>query len=877
MDIFMNTKASDRSIHSIHPRDVTTDPKCEAQENLVKNHKTSSIDKVHTFKNESKTGMALAWAGENDGNLIVVTTEEKKDENGVQPNSAVFKTSDYGVTYKNLTKDLNVTGIIKRHNGLYRNPHDPKKVYLVGQGMFIYITEDGGETFKHVTLPFSASDEFIFHTSPDYNHYLMAKDTKKNLYMSKNNGRDWNKIHDASVDKVFWGVIPDKKGSEGPKLADTSETIYITYGDNIVEDSFIQQFFGLVPVRDYTLAKSTDGGKSYKDILKNVVSFERQGKFLYASQIKDTVDQYGWRHLLISTDGGNTFQEAQLPTIEPDRFYSVMDIEDDMIFMHVDNQDDSGHGTLYTSANQGVVYSESLPRHLYPNYGDIHDFYKVQSLRGVYITSQMGEDDSIHTMITFNRGGEWQKIPRPDGVPCKDETKACNLHLHGLYSMKRGINALPPISEKTAVGLILAHGHVADALQKTPPDVFVSRDGGYTWSLSLEGPHHYQIGDHGGLLAAVSKSSLNPNIVKFSLDEGRCWHEYKFTDKILNFTGLLTEPSGKSSVIMLWGFVHETKKWEVHVIDFKDVINRQCGKGDYEGWKAHAQHRKEEGVDISGCLLGIKEQFERLKKDAWCYNGYDHVVVNTTEKCTCTREDYECDYGYFRPGGSDECIEEKDFKGPEIDICLRGHDEKLVSMGYRKIPGDQCVNGFHPTSKVIDLGIVCDEFSKNVVKGDEGLSGSTQQPGENDTGVKKFSRGIKVLAIIIAAGVFLLIAIMSVFLGRKFILLRRHKTEYRYSMLSQSEQQNLMGNADDDDGHGSLSQDLDRAFDSTKYHDSDEELNTSSRPSSTRQNGSVNKKSSLSKTKDTNPFGTPRDDTNPFGSYHDDSDDDMLS
>lgn len=38
---------------------------------------------------------------------------------------------------------------------------------------------------------------------------------------------------------------------------------------------------------DYTLAKSTDTGKSSKTILEKVVSFERQGKFLYASTVKD--------------------------------------------------------------------------------------------------------------------------------------------------------------------------------------------------------------------------------------------------------------------------------------------------------------------------------------------------------------------------------------------------------------------------------------------------------------------------------------------------------------------------------------------------------------------------------------------------------------
>ena len=84
---------------------------------------------------------------------------------------------------------------------------------------------------------------------------------------------------------------------------------------------------------------------------------------------------------------------------------------------------DTGHGTLYTSGSEGIVYSESLRRHLYPNFGQIHDFYKVKSMRGVYITSQMSDDDSIHTMISYNRGASWQKIPKPDNAVCKDATK----------------------------------------------------------------------------------------------------------------------------------------------------------------------------------------------------------------------------------------------------------------------------------------------------------------------------------------------------------------------------------------------------------------------------------------------------------------------
>ena len=38
---------------------------------------------------------------------------------------------------------------------------------------------------------------------------------------------------------------------------------------------------------------------------------------------------------------------------------------------------------------------------------------------------------------------------------------------------------------------------------------------------------------------------------------------------------------------------------------------------DYEPWMAHSQHRAGEGDKVKGCLLGKREKFLRLKKDAW--------------------------------------------------------------------------------------------------------------------------------------------------------------------------------------------------------------------------------------------------------------------
>lgn len=120
---------------------------------------------------------------------------------------------------------------------------------------------------------------------------------------------------------------------------------------------------------------------------------------------------------------------------------------------------DTGYGTIYTSDDRGVVYSKSLERHLYTTTGGETDFTNVTSLRGIYITSVLSEgedvavtppwgggvgdlgagggsvgtclvspqpchlpllppDNSIQSVITFDRGGEWVPLRKPKNTTC---------------------------------------------------------------------------------------------------------------------------------------------------------------------------------------------------------------------------------------------------------------------------------------------------------------------------------------------------------------------------------------------------------------------------------------------------------------------------
>ncbi|XP_033746028.1 sortilin-like isoform X1 [Pecten maximus] len=824
-------RSSDRHRRSI-------DAKCTDQENNFLQDIVSQkvqLEEKRVFDTDSSTSMALAWAGEKGG-LMVVTSHVSS--NGLTDSSHVYKSTDYGKTFKKV--DNLDSAKVRKHNGLQRNPHNPNKLYLVGENSSksstLYITEDAGLTFQTVTLPFLLSNEITFHSQKQYEDYLIVKEViygtnaknkqLMNLYISTDNGKTWTKVADY-VESFKWGSYSSEPG----------ETIYASV-DPKKTHPFFAAFYQVI----YELRKSTDAGKTWKPIMSNVVSFGHQGKFLYASVLQH-VGQSNARIMKVSPDGGKTWFEAQLPTLDSDMFYSVMDMEEDLVFMHVDDPGDTGHGTLYTSGGKGVIYSRSLEKHLYPNYGDTTDFYRMDSMRGVYFASQMSGDDSIHSMITYNQGGSWQPIPRPQGADCKDENKACNLQIHGTYSITRGILAQSPVSVSSAVGVALVHGHVADALQTTNPDVYVTRDGGYKWSKALSGPHHYHIADSGSLLVAVPSDTDRPTVIKFSTDEGRCWHSYTFIKnetEAIKFTGLLTEPGSTSMTVSVWGYHPTTRKWTTFVFDFQAVIKQQCTSNDYEEWLAHETLRKYESDSMKGCLLGEKEKFQRLKQDSWCHNGYDYKVERDIQPCTCSREDYECDYGYFRPVGGLNCLRNKSMV--VLDVCMQGREEEVITEGFRKIPGDKCKDGFSPTGKVIILSKHCKEGDKSFFN----IGTEVKKAGTN---------GTVVAAIVLV--VILIVVLMSLYFGYKLWIIRKHRVVYRYSLLNQSDAGDY-----DNEFENALSPK------SVVYQDSsdDEELN-----SPAVKKDATNKKlhNGFSNSKAGNGHV--------FQSYHDDSDVDMIN
>ncbi|NXE16939.1 SORT protein, partial [Lophotis ruficrista] len=590
--------------------------------------------------------VSLSWVGDSTGVILVLTTFQVPLVITSFGQSKLYRSEDYGKTFKDITGLINNT-FIRTEFGMAIGPENSGKVILTGdvsggsRGGRIFRSSDFAKNFVQTDLPFHPLVQITYH--PQNSDRLLAVSTENSLWVSKDFGEKWEEIHKA-VCLAKWG---------------TNDTIFFTTYLN----TSCKADLGLLELK-----KTSDFGKAFKVIGTRIYSFGLGGRFLFASVM---TEKGTTRRIHVSLDQGETWNMAQLPSVGHEQFYSILAANDDLVFMHVDEPGDTGFGTIYTSDDRGIVYSKSLERHLYTTTGGETDFTNVTSLRGSYITSVLAE------------GGRPRLRPSPKlGSP-----------LPGAWGGLKG--SVTP-----------ARGGVGDVVSGMSPDVYISDDGGYTWARMLEGPHHYAILDSGGLIVAIEHTSQPVNVIEFSTDEGQCWYRYAFSTEPIFFTGLASEPGARSMNVSVWGFRGRflSRQWVSYTIDFSQLLSRTCEDKDYTIWLAHSSDPSDPS---DGCVLGYKEQYRRLRKSSVCQNGRDYAVTKQPSVCPCTLEDFLCDFGYYRPENQSVCVEQPELKGHDLEFCLYGRRELLKTSGYRKIPGDKCSGGESPSREETDMKKKC--------------------------------------------------------------------------------------------------------------------------------------------------------------------------
>lgn len=684
----------------------------------------------------------IQWLGEDQKTVITQTAKGR-----------LYRSTNGRETWNDITDffKVDVPGSSPQPfvaESMTKSPADPNTILVSGNRKTNFISSSRGSSWKKLRQK-SQIHTVIFHkTRPTWlllSTWTSTCNKKKDsnsapeppedgggpcnhqLFLSKDLGKTFSLVQNYVVqfswgdptmnqqDRIYFTHFRKKTGDQ-PKLYIWSSDVDFAYMDADVK------FWGS-PVTMVALGN------------KFLVSH----KFIFVAKVKDVAAQTVM--LMVSADGGRTFNAAQLPTEIDEKSYTVLDTSEGLVMLHVNHgAKEAQVGNVYISDDKGYRFTLSLPNNVRGTNGDC-EFDKVLSLEGVYMAnfketkssdtsggvddktkeaaeesqaleeetksgtevdkrrapkSKAKEESVVRTVISFDKGGAWSylKPPRVDstGKQIECPPDKCWLHLHGITNFH---NYAPFYSTENAIGIIMGTGNVGPSLRFEPDqtNTYISRNGGLTWMEAHKGAFIYEYGDHGGLVV-MADDVRKTKLVVFSWNEGQSWYDFELSSMPVEVDNIVTEPNATSTKFLLYGTRGDTGV--MYHLDFESLGQPLC-KGvwaadsvssDYEMWSPS------DGKNTEKCLMGKQVTYTRRKQTSECFNGEKFERPVSRKNCECTQEDFECEVGFTRPVGSTECRFADDGSIKIPLSCAR--NDHFFATGYRKVVGDTCEGGWQP-------------------------------------------------------------------------------------------------------------------------------------------------------------------------------------
>ncbi|OCF42192.1 signal sequence binding protein [Kwoniella heveanensis CBS 569] len=611
----------------------------------------------------------------------------------------IWQSSNEGFSWKQLFDHETFLGVTMHS---FAN----ERAYLLTNSKKIYHTTDYGRSWNTITAPEMPNSLAIpildFHpTKSDWLIYTgsvgctdtLSTNCRAIAYYSTDHGRRWKKIEEY-VRNCAWARDSRLK-------IDEREIICESYKNKK----------GSQTSGDFNPVELIAGANYYTKKIKlfdSVVGFASFSEYLLVAQLHE---MFGTLSLQVSLDGYH-FSEGQFPPsmkIE-NRAYTILESNTDAVFLHVTMNAgiNKEWGSIFKSNSNGTYYNLAV-EYVNRNTAGYVDFEKMVGLDGIAVINVVANPNEadisgkkkLQTRITHNDGGTW----KPMNPPAKDSlgqsydcsSTACSLQIHG-YTERRDPKAT--YSSPSAVGLMLAVGNVGEQLAPyTDSDVFLTRDGGFTWEEVHKDAHMWEFGDSGSILVLANDEEATDHIL-YTTDEGLTWNEYAFGQPIRVRT-IQTVPDDTSRRFLLIGeAMGRTDKSILIHLDFSAITQTKCelsiedpNHDDFELWSP-SENREE------SCLFGRQTMYHRRIRDRNCYVGEKvsqpkTVVMN----CTCTAADFECEFNYRRDA-SGNCVLVDGAQALSYDTsyeqCDGESDYWYERTEYRKIPYSSCQGGERP-------------------------------------------------------------------------------------------------------------------------------------------------------------------------------------
>ncbi|GFO47823.1 vps10 domain-containing receptor sorcs2 [Plakobranchus ocellatus] len=663
--------------HDVHKRSTTSNSTAEAK-NSEKQSATPvsgksgsdlkiEVTKFDFINTENTDHVHLNWVGNSSTQRIFILMIKFDFSHGWidVEQSLLWSSENYGETFqlRNFSKD-------SRISFMYTVPSNPRKILFTDMDKkMIYTTDD--ELIHNSSYPVPVEPDLIVPHPSDENKLLLYSYMEQKLFASENFAATWTLVAEGVLPDFYWG---------DPDFDHSADVVHM-------------QVEGETPSQAIYKACLLPGCQHVSGDLDQVGPFVSGTLRIHKEYMfVQKENQNGSQTYLMVSYQRQPFRRAQFPTNEETSDFLILNLDDGQVFVAVHHKDTVN---LYLSDVTGEYYVQSLENVFHEEKLDWFqiDFAEVKGLKWTFMANKLDNSDRsapgfVQTYVSYDKGGNW--APLFVNKSCS-KVKDCAL----LLELKDSFELDPMRSADTAPGIILAHGLLGQSRRDRAMTVFATRDGGATWKEApFNNTCYLRILNHGSILAAIPDDSSS-KIVHYSLDQGNNWQSQEFEENGLNIDWIGSEPGTSSLIQSIFGQKARGTPWRYVKLNMSTLLTRNCEDDDYEFWSPKDYNMDDSSSD---CVLGKIVQYKRQKSDAICYNDKTlaaHIVNDTV--CECTREDYECDFGYEKAG--DACKRAAWFSDDFVPAeCVDG-GEYWKSQGYRKIPADVCIENDADKSK----------------------------------------------------------------------------------------------------------------------------------------------------------------------------------
>ena len=602
-----------------------------------------------------------------DGSNVVLAHDREAE--------TVWRSADAGETWNQVDDDGQAGNVWD----LWRHPFDDARAYILGMGRTHWMTTDQGETWRQFETEATTS---LFRTPFSFH----GDDPKKVIWHGQIcHGFDCDEAAYYTTDD-FKTVKPLREGIRGCRWA--AGTPF--FGDGIkpaIENRvfcLVRGFYSPWPKDNRLLVSDDFFDTELEPVLDEgrtvtgIIEMAPVSKYLLAAAKAQGTDELA----LYVTDDSSEWHRAEFGTQRiNEEAYTVLESTRYSIQIDVMNTSPRNPmGVLFTSNSNGTYFTRNIEYTNRNLVGNV-DFEKIQGIQGIVLVNTVANGEAVEagvdadkrvvTEISFDDGRTFQEL----------KVGGKRLHLHSVTDLSN----MGRVFSSPAPGLVMGIGNTGKSLKAYEEgDLYVSDDAGLTWREGLDGAYKYEFGNEGAVVVAIDDEEATAEI-QYSINHGKDWTKADLPEKV-RAQLLTTVPESTSLKFLLMGKQGSGSKstWFIFMIDFAGLHERACKENDFYRWPAR--------VDDDGnpsCIMGKRQFYRRRKANADCFVEL-MAARPEFEPCTCTKQDFECDYNFVRNADRTACVPSGPLAVPE-GACKDPEGTFKGSSGWRLIPGNECV------------------------------------------------------------------------------------------------------------------------------------------------------------------------------------------